>query len=197
MNAVLNNKFPGLLLYPQIRKPNPALGIGPNWGFDNIRAVEYILRKLIEGWKVDPDRIYIHGLSLGGEATWKFISWRPDLFAAANPMSAAGTAFWKNGSSPSGYWTGEARQRYKHIPLRLSQGAMDDAPTPYDGNTQIDAIRELGGNIIYNYYVNIGHTTWNQEYARADFFHGSSASEKTKFMSSVDSLRFVREKTFQ
>lgn len=170
MNAVLNNKFPGLLLYPQIRKPNPALGIGPNWGYDNMRAVEYILRKLIQGWKVDPDRIYIHGLSLGGEATWRFISWRPDLFAAANPMSAAGTAFWKNASSPSGYWSGEARHRYKHIPLRLSQGALDKAPTPYDGNTQIDAIREVGGNIIYNYYVNIGHTTWNQEYARADFF---------------------------
>src|SRR5688500_16467773 len=32
MNAVLNNTFPGLLLYTQIRKPNPALGIGPNWG---------------------------------------------------------------------------------------------------------------------------------------------------------------------
>jgi hypothetical protein len=170
MNAVLNNKFPGLLLYPQIRKPNPALGIGPNWGFDNLKAVEYILRKLIEGWKVDPDRIYIHGLSLGGEGAWRFISWRPDLFAAANPMSAAGTNFWKNASSPTGYWSGEARQRYKHIPLRLAQGALDKAPTPYDGNTQVDAIREIGGNIIYNYYQNISHTTWNPEYLRADFF---------------------------
>src|SRR5690349_16784394 len=82
MNAVLNNTFPGLLLYPQLRKPNPVLGIGPSWGFDNLKAVEYILRKLIEGYKVDPDRIYIHGLSLGGEGAWRFLAWRPDLFAA-------------------------------------------------------------------------------------------------------------------
>ncbi|HYG20530.1 MAG TPA: hypothetical protein VD816_16435, partial [Ohtaekwangia sp.] len=29
MNAVLSNKFPGFLLYPQIRRPNPTQGIGP------------------------------------------------------------------------------------------------------------------------------------------------------------------------
>lgn len=170
MNAVLSDKFPGLLLYPQIRRPNPTLGIGPNWGFGNLEAVEYILRKLIEGYKVDPDRIYIHGLSLGGEATWRFISWRPDLFAAAHPMSAAGTTFWKNASSPSGYWTGEARQRYKHIALRLAQGALDKAPAPSDGNAQVEAIREVGGNIMYDYYINLGHSTWNSEYGKADFF---------------------------
>jgi predicted esterase len=168
--AVLNNTFPGFLLYPQIRKPNPTLGIGPNWGFDNLKNVEYIIRKLIEGYKVDPDRIYVHGLSLGGEATWRFISMRPDLFAAAHPMSAAGTSFWKNASSPAGYWSGEARQRYKHIPLRLAQGGFDKNPAPSDGNTQVDAIREIGGNIMYDYYANLGHSTWNSEYGKPDFF---------------------------
>jgi hypothetical protein len=180
MNAVTSNKFPGFLLYPQIRKPNPALGIGPNWGFDNLKAVEYIIRKLVEGWKVDPDRIYIHGLSLGGEGAWRFISWRPDLFAAAHPMSAAVTIFWKNASSPTGYWTGEARQRYKHIALRLAQGALDKNPLPSDGNTQVDAIREIGGNIMYDYYSNLGHSTWNSEYAKSDFFSWFLSQRKNR-----------------
>jgi len=170
MTAVQNGTFPGFLLYPQIRRPNPALGIGPSWGYDNLKAVEYIIRKLVEGYKVDPDRIYIHGLSMGGEGAWRFISWRPDLFAAAHPMSAAGTAFWKNKSSPPGYWEGEARQRYKHIPLRQAQGALDTGPLPLEGNGQVDAIREIGGNIRYSYYPTLGHGTWNSEYAKPDFF---------------------------
>jgi chitodextrinase/predicted esterase len=170
MNAVLNGTFPGLLFYPQIRRPNPVFGFGPAWGFDNIKAVEYILRKLILDYKVDPDRIYIHGLSMGGEGAWRFISWKPDLFAAAHPMSAAGTAFWKNQSQPSGYWTGEARHRYKHIPLRHAQGALDQAPLPTDGNNQVDAVREVGGNIRYSYYSTLGHGTWNSEYSKPDFF---------------------------
>lgn len=169
-NAVQNGTFPGLLLYPQIRRPNPASGAGPQWGFDGLKAVEYILRKLIESYKVDPNRIYIHGLSMGGEGAWRFIAWRPDLFAAAHPMSAAGTAFWKNKSSPSGYWEGEARLRYKHIPLRLAQGALDTGPRPEEGNTQVDAIRDIGGNLRYDYYPTLGHGTWNSEYGKADFF---------------------------
>jgi chitodextrinase/predicted esterase len=169
-NAVQNGTFPGLLLYPQIRRPNPASGAGPYWGLNQLEGVEYILRKLIQGYKVDPNRIYVHGLSMGGEGAWRFIAWRPDLFAAAHPMSAAGTAFWKNASSPSGYWTGEGRQRYKHIPLRQGQGGLDTGPRPAEGNTQVDAIREIGGNIRYDYYPTLGHGIWNSEYGKPDFF---------------------------
>jgi fibronectin type 3 domain-containing protein/predicted esterase len=180
MNAVLNNTFPGFLLYPQMRRPDPVFGLGPVWSIENLKGVEYIIRKLVADYKVDPDRIYIHGLSLGGEGAWRFIAWRPDLFAAAHPMSAAGTAFWKNASAPAGYWTGEARQRYKHIPLRLSQGALDKGPLPQEGNGQVDAIREIGGNIRYAYYTDVGHATWNSEYSKPDFFSWFLSQRKNK-----------------
>src|SRR5690606_6089457 len=154
----------------QIRRPDPQFG-GPAWGFDNLAAVERIIRKLIQGYKVDPDRIYIHGLSMGGDGTWRFLAWRPDLSAAAHPLSAANSMSWSsNGSSPGGYWSGETMQRYKHIPLRLSQGALDTGPTPAEGNAQVVGIRSIGASIRYSYYPNLGHGTWNDEYGKADFF---------------------------
>jgi chitodextrinase len=193
-NAVQNNTFPGLLLYPQIRNPNPALGIGPSWGFESLAAVEHIITKLVEGYKVDRDRIYIHGLSMGGEGAWRFISWKPYLFAAAHPMSAAGSEFWK--TDPTGHWSGEARQLYKHIPFRLSQGALDSGPTPTEGNGQVVGVREVGASIRYSYYPTLGHGTWNSEYAKADFFSWFLSKRKNKIHVAGEQSSFCPEENF-
>lgn len=48
-----------------------------------IELIEY----MIENYNVDPARIYITGNSMGGGGTWDFIIRRPDLFAAAIPVT--------------------------------------------------------------------------------------------------------------
>ncbi len=160
MNAVLNNNFPGIVVYPQIRRPDPALGIGATWGNTNLKGVKRIVDKLILDYKVDPDRIYIHGLSLGGEGALRFMALYPQYIAAAHPMSAAGSIFWANG----------LMQKYVHIPMRQAQGALDTAPSPQQGNDQVQQIRSIGGSVRYSYYYEIGHGVWNSEYAKPDFF---------------------------
>jgi len=171
MNAVLNGTFPGFLLYPQMRKTGPDCNATDNyatcpfnnWNREWREAVRYIIDKLILDYKVDPNRIYIHGLSGGGESTWQFITDYPEYFAAAHPMSAAGDEF--HTTSASGY-----KEYYKHIPLRLSQGGLDTNPTPLQGNALVTAVRGVGGSIRYDYYPSTGHGTWNSEYAKPDFF---------------------------
>jgi poly(3-hydroxybutyrate) depolymerase/chitodextrinase len=159
LTAVTNGTFPGFVIFPQIRKTN----IGQNyWGIGNLEAVRYIIDKLIADYKVDPDRVYIHGLSMGGEGSWIFLSNYPKYFAAGHPMSAAGSNFW-NGAD--GF-----RANYKHIPLRQAQGGLDTNPTPSQGNDQVQAIRAVGGNIRYSYYPNGGHAVWVNEYDKTDFF---------------------------
>jgi poly(3-hydroxybutyrate) depolymerase len=158
-DAVANNTFPGFVIYPQIRKASNGNNY---WGIDNLEAVRYIIDKLIADYKVDPDRVYLHGLSMGGEGTWIFIANHPRYFAAAHPMSAAGSNFW-NGS------TGD-RNVYKHLPLRHAQGGLDSNPTKAQGNEMVEKIREIGGNIRYSYYPNGGHSIWNNEYNKSDFF---------------------------
>jgi len=171
MNAVLNNTFPGFLLYPQMRrtgpdcKPEDNYANCPfnNWNREWRESVRYIIDKLILDYKVDPNRIYIHGLSGGGEGVWQFITDYPEYFAAAHPMSAAGDEF--HTTSASGY-----KEYYKHIPLRLSQGGIDSNPTPVQGNALVNGVRSVGGSIRYDYYPTLGHGTWNSEYAKPDFF---------------------------
>ncbi|MBL7856258.1 MAG: fibronectin type III domain-containing protein [Cyclobacteriaceae bacterium] len=168
MNAVRgvpfgqNIKFNGLLLYPQIRDSDRT------WNKTRLNSVRILIDKMITDYKVDPDRIYIHGLSGGGEGVYRLITAYPEYFAAAHPMSAAGNNYWQQGGAdPNDYGI---REYYKHIPLRTSQGALDNNPRPDEGNDQVQAIRAIGGDVRYAYYPTLGHGTWNSEYAKADFF---------------------------
>ncbi|HEY3404144.1 MAG TPA: Ig-like domain-containing protein, partial [Ohtaekwangia sp.] len=183
INAVRNNpvKFNGFLFYPQIQRTNNG---GDNYWSPNWReAVRRVLEVLIQNYDVDRERIYIHGLSGGGEATVLLMSDFPEYFAAGHPMSAAddvltvGPVINGIGYLPN----------YKHIPMRTSQGGQDGAPSPAQGNKFVNDIRTgifggnyMGGNVEYHYYPNLGHNTWGDEYNRPDFFSWFLSHKKNK-----------------
>ncbi len=172
LNAVNNGTFPGFLLYPQMRKTPFTDGVRcedpgdpicqNNWNPDWLESVRYVIDRLIASYKVDPNRIYIHGLSGGGGGAIRFMMMYPEYIAAANPMSAANESFLS--------FNDEYEKRYIHIPMRLSQGGNDGAPSPEDGNLMVNELRGLGGNVRYDYYPTNGHDTWNAEYNQPDFF---------------------------
>ncbi len=180
-DAVINGSFPGFLLYPQMRRTGQNCGNGGNynnsvcnnnnWGHEWREAVKYVIDKLIADYKVDPNRIYVHGLSGGGESTWQFMTNYPEYVAAAHPMSAAGNQF--HATVESGY-----KEYYKHIPIWSSQGGTDGNPTPAEGNSIVTAIRDVGGSIRYSYYPSLGHDTWNSEYNKPDFFSWFLSKDK-------------------
>lgn len=48
------------------------------------------LKGLLKEYSVDPNRIYVMGTSMGGQATWDLLGRYPNLFAAAVPMCGCG-----------------------------------------------------------------------------------------------------------
>lgn len=182
-DAVLNNTFPGFVIFPQIRRDQNNQNY---WGPGNLDAVKYIIDKLVADYKVDPDRIYFHGLSMGGEGTWIFMSRHPKVVAAAHPMSAAGSSFW--GATDL--------EKYKFIPLRSAQGALDNAPSKDQGNEQIQKIRGVGGSIRYSYYPTLGHGTWNDEYNKSDFFSWFLSKRKNQIAALGERTTFCPGENF-
>ncbi len=160
-DAVLSGEFPGYVLAPQY---NTA----PVFSSALEQTVE-IIQLLIEDNKVDPNRVYIHGLSNGGQAVWDLIIRYPKVFAAASPMS------WALGSLSEP----DNIEEYIHIPIWLSQGGKDNRPTPEQGNGMVRDIRGAGGNIRYKYLENVGHSTWSVMYRDNDFFSWLLRQEKT------------------
>lgn len=61
-----------------------------NWSGFQIWAFKQLIPKLIEQYHIDPKRVYISGISMGGFMTCQLVSGMPpDTFAAAVPLSGA------------------------------------------------------------------------------------------------------------
>ena len=65
-----------------------SLGTDPRYGWsrDYLGKVCDIIRRMIKEGKVDPQRIYVTGMSMGGGGTIRAMSVGSDLFAAAVPV---------------------------------------------------------------------------------------------------------------
>jgi pimeloyl-ACP methyl ester carboxylesterase len=57
---------------------------------ESMHKVKAIIDGMIDAGKVDPNRVYITGFSMGGASTWTFLRTFPDFAAAAAPLCPAG-----------------------------------------------------------------------------------------------------------
>ncbi len=147
-----SNAFPGFVLFPQNLN---------GWTGTNVQDAIKLIRLVVKKYNIDPDRIYVHGLSNGGVATYEVIKRAPWLFAAALPMSAPNEA---------GIITKGLTPTVANIPLWIFQGGKDTAPTPGRTRGYVKSFRDAGMIIRYTEYSNLGHGVWNTAYAEPDFF---------------------------
>src|SRR5699024_6306332 len=57
---------------------------------DELRMTVELLAQLQKEFPIDPNRLYVTGLSMGGFATWDLIARHPETFAAAVPVCGGG-----------------------------------------------------------------------------------------------------------
>jgi hypothetical protein len=145
--------FPGFVLMPQMLNVWDSLSVE-----DMIRVVLLHVAK----YKINPDRVYIHGLSIGGYATYEAIKRAPWLFAAALPMSAvseAGNIFEHN-----------QQDKVAHLPLWTFQGGLDEDPTPEFTQTTVNKFKAAGASIQHTVYPDLAHRVWGRAYGEPNFF---------------------------
>ncbi len=76
---------PGLYFIPRMADDRKG-----RWWFDhNQRAIDEVIREAVLLHEVDPDRVYLMGISEGGYGAIRFAGNRPDRFAACGGMAAA------------------------------------------------------------------------------------------------------------
>ena len=122
-----------------------------------------VLDGLIASGAVDPERVYVTGLSMGGYGTWYAAGMPGKRFAAVAPMCGGGDPLWA--------------QRYVGLPIWAFHGDRDGAVPPGRSREMIDAIRTAGGDPKYTEYEGVGHDCWTQTYAD-DAFHAWLFSQK-------------------
>jgi predicted peptidase len=114
-------------------------------------ALELVDQFIASNSNVDPSRIYITGLSMGGYGTFDAIARRPGLFAAAIPMSGGGNVSFANS--------------YKNTPLWAFHGAVDTVVPASGSRNTIAAIENAGGTRErYTELAGQNHVIWGPIY---------------------------------
>jgi predicted peptidase len=116
-----------------------------------MELVIQLIGKLTKEMPVDPSRIYITGLSMGGFGTFDAIARYPDLFAAAVPVCGGGDI--------------STAAAIVHIPIWIFHGAEDAAVNPEFSMKMAAALTEAGGHPGFTQYPESGHFSWLAAYS--------------------------------
>ena len=133
-------EFPFLVVSPQC----PA-----NRWWDT-GALTMLLDELIARYRVDQDRIYVTGLSMGGYGTWSLASQTPERFAAIVPICGGGERYWA--------------RSMKQLPVWVFHGAKDAVVPLERSQEMVEALKKQGGNVKLTVYTDAGHDAWTETY---------------------------------
>lgn len=170
--------FQGFVLMPQMFNV---------WDSLNVQDMIRIVRLLSEKYKIDQNRIYIHGLSIGGYAVYEAIKRAPWLFAAALPMSAVTEA--------ANIFKHNQQNRVAHLPIWAFQGGTDKNPTPAQTESIMAKFRSAGATPRYTNYATYGHNVWNKAYSEPDFFTWMKTKSKANLHAYKGITTIVRSKS--
>ena len=113
-----------------------------------------IIDSLVKKLNIDPQRIYVTGLSLGGEGTFDIITRRTNFFAAAVPVCGIADT--------------NKVALMKSTPLWIFHGDSDDINSVAYSRDIVKSLNEQGVNPRYNEYKGVKHDSWTKAYQEPD-----------------------------
>jgi fibronectin type 3 domain-containing protein len=149
------NVFDGFLLYPQMVNKDGCWGA---WGATttaNFSTVIAIIDSLVKYARVDIDRVLCNGLSGGGYGAWRIADIFPQRIAKIIPSAAAGST--------------SNRTNFVHIPIWFATGGKDADPSPAQADYTFNRMKEIGADIRYTRYPDLGHAVWYAHWREPDY----------------------------
>jgi predicted peptidase len=138
--------FPFIVLMPQCP---PDQYWSP---YDLIALLDDVRQK----YRVDDDRVYLTGLSLGGYGVWDTAMAFPERFAAIAPVCGAGDP-------------GDVA-RIRQVPAWVFHGQRDPTVPVYEAHRMVDALHAIGGDPRLTIYPDAGHDAWTRVYHDPDLY---------------------------
>jgi len=134
-------KFPFIVVSPQAARQSPG------WQAADLYA---LLQECKQKYRVDGDRVYLTGLSMGGFGTWSLALEHPEEFAAIVPICGGGdtTNIWKLRNTAVWCFHGA---KDKNVPLEADQ-------------KMIRALRVYNPSAKFTIYPEAEHDSWTQTY---------------------------------
>jgi predicted esterase len=141
----------------RFRQSLPAIVVAPQcpangwWSsYDLARLLDEVQSQL----HVDPDRVYVTGMSMGGYGAWALATEFPDRFAAIAPCCGGGDV--------------DDATRLKDLPVWTFHGDADPIVPFWESQRMVDALKKLGDEVRFTVYPRGGHDAWTESYANPE-----------------------------
>jgi predicted peptidase len=121
----------------------------------SLGLVFHFIDTLLANGAIDPQRIYIGGLSMGGFGTFEALWRRPELFAAAFPICGGGSSE-------------KARNYASNLPVWVFHGDADPVVPVSLSRKMVQALKGVGAKVKYTEYPGVGHDSWNNALREKD-----------------------------
>ncbi|MEH2137306.1 prolyl oligopeptidase family serine peptidase [Nostoc sp.] len=138
--------FPFIVISPQC----------PRREYWNIERLSNLLDEVIASCAVDPDRVYLTGLSMGGYGTWHLAAAQPERFAAIAPICGGGNP--------------QAAGKLKNLPVWAFHGAKDNVVPLSESEIMVSALKVHDGNVKFTVYPEANHDSWTQTYNNPELY---------------------------
>ncbi len=125
--------FPFILLTP----------LCPDYEWWHLDAIEALIVDIGRRHRVDRERIYLTGLSMGGYGVWALAAKHPERYAAIVPICGAGEGDWAARLAP--------------LPAWVFHGALDPVVPVEHSRAMVRALLAAGGKLKLTIYKNVHH----------------------------------------
>lgn len=163
----------------------PQAPEGEAWLGEPSAAAMAALRRTVEEFAGDPDRIYLTGLSLGGYGAWFLATEYPDTFAAIVPVcggvvappSARNVRDHPRGAGlPDPYAAVAAVM--PPVPIWIFHGADDPIIPASESRRMREALEAVGKPVRYTEFPAVGHNVWDPAYGQPELWRWMLAQRR-------------------
>jgi predicted peptidase len=149
-------QFPFIVVSPQCPKDEW-------WAWKPLELMA-LVDEIGSKYKVDQDRIYLTGLSMGGFGTWALAAYAPRRFAAIAPICGGGEALYV--------------RRLGHMPTWVFHGAKDPVVPLKRSEDMVTALRKINKQVNFTVYPEALHDSWTATYENPEFYQWLLAQKR-------------------
>ena len=142
-----HKKFPFIVVSPQC----------PDDKWWEPVSLTALLDEVCEKYKVDEDRVYVTGLSMGGFGTWSLVVYSADRFAAVAPICGGGIPF-------------VTARRAGKLPIWAFHGSADNVVPAKYSEEIVAALKKSGNDARLTIYDGVGHDSWTRTYDNPELY---------------------------
>lgn len=170
LNDTVRSRFPAIVVFPQCPRNNTWAPV--SYGMDGagkrtfafapdapatvpMNMLLRLLDTLNATYRIDDDRVYVGGLSMGGMGTFDLVARKPKTFAAAFPICGGGATEHAKDLRKTAWWIfhGDA-----------------DAVVPWQLSEQMaNAIKkQRRSSVKFTLYPGVNHNSWDNAFAEPE-----------------------------